>query len=175
MATREAIAGGVSPTVAYRMSDVYVNKIDQCSTIDDMMSYMRDAGGAFARRVAEVRAQKAVSNYTEQCKDYIYRNYHNKIYLEEVADAIGVSPGHLSRVFRSDTGMSIQDYIQKFRVERAANLLKYSEASLTEISDYVCFHSQSHFGNVFKRYMGMTPKQYREKYKEKEFQSKNKK
>lgn len=67
--------------------------------------------------------------------------------------------------------MNIQEYIQKYRVERAANLLKYSEASLTEISDYVCFHSQSHFGSAFKRYMNMTPKQYRDTYKEKEFRS----
>jgi AraC-like DNA-binding protein len=122
--------------------------------------------------VAEVKNQKALSNYTEQCKDYIYKNFHNKIYLEDIAAAIGVSPGHLSRVFRNDMEMSIQDYIQKFRVERAANLLKYSEASLSEISHYTCFHSQSHFGSVFKRYMGMTPRQYRDKYKEKEFQTK---
>jgi AraC-like DNA-binding protein len=173
MATREAIAGGVSPSDAYRMSDLFINKIDRCATIDDMMKYMKAAGGTFARKVAEVKAQKAVSNYTEQCKDYIYKNFHNKIYLEDIAAAIGVSPGHLSRVFRTEMGMSIQDYIQKFRVERAANLLKYSEASLSEISHYACFHSQSHFGSVFKRYTGMTPRQYRDRYKEKEFRSKN--
>ena len=68
--------------------------------------------------------------------------------------------------------MQIQEYIQKTRVERAANLLKYSEASLTEISDYVCFNSQSHFGSVFKKYMNMTPGEYRNRYKQKEFRSK---
>ena len=62
-------------------------------------------------------------------------------------------------------------YILKFRVKRAANLLKYSDATLSEISDYVCFNSQSHFGSVFKEYMKMTPRQYREKYKRKEFYS----
>ena len=66
---------------------------------------------------------------------------------------------------------SIQDYILKFRVKRAANLLKYSDATLSEISDYVCFNSQSHFGSVFKEFMKMTPRQYREKYKRKEFYS----
>ena len=70
-----------------------------------------------------------------------------------------------------DTGEKIQDYILTFRVERAANLLKYSDATLSEISDYVCFNSQSHFGSVFKEYMKMTPGQYREKYKRKEFYS----
>ena len=54
--------------------------------------------------------------------------------------------------------MKIQDYILKFRIERAANLLKYSDASISEISDYVCFNSQSHFGSIFKQYMQMTPR-----------------
>ncbi|MDO4337788.1 MAG: AraC family transcriptional regulator [Eubacteriales bacterium] len=173
MATREAIAGGVSPARAYRKSDIYINKIDKCAEVEELVEYCRIAGCEFARMVAEAKSEKNASSYTEQCKDYIYKNYHHKIHLEDVARAIGISQGHLSRVFREDTGMSIQDYIQKFRVERAANLLKYSEASLSEISDYVCFYSQSHFGSVFKRYMQMTPKEYRDKYKEKEFRSEN--
>ena len=169
--TREAIAGGVSPAKAYRLSDIFINRIDRCMDTAQLQEYFRKAIYEFACLVAEEKKEKAAGSYTEQCKDYIYKNYNHKIYLEEIADAVGISPGHLSRVFRQDMDMTIQEYIQKFRVERAANLLKYSEASLTEISDYVCFHSQSHFGNAFKRYMQMTPKQYRDRYKEKEFRS----
>lgn len=169
--TREAIAGGVSPAKAYRISDILINQIDKCRTEEGIVEYIRKAIGDFAESVKEVKRNRQVSNYTEQCKDYIYKNYHCKIYLEDVAEAIGISQGHLSRVFHEDTGMSIQEYILRFRVERAANLLRYSEASLMEISDYVCFHSQSHFGSVFKKYMNMTPGQYRNQYKTKEFQS----
>ena len=123
----------------------------------------------FTKLVADTRKTRSFSSYTEQCKDYISQNYHHKIYMEDIAEAIGISQGHLSRIFRQDTGEKIQDYILKFRVKRAANLLKYSDATLSEISDYVCFNSQSHFGSVFKEYMKMTPGQYREKYKRKEF------
>lgn len=171
-ATREAIAGGVSPTEAYRKSDLYINCIDRCTYIEQLFEYMRKSVLEFTQMVANVKNRRNASNYTEQCKDYISKNYHHKIYIEDIASAIGVSAGHLTRVFHQDTGISIQDYISKFRVERAANLLKYSEASLSEISDYVCFNSQSHFGSVFKKYMGMTPRQYREKFKQKEFSSK---
>lgn len=168
-ATREAIAGGVSPAEAYRKSDLYINCIDRCTHIEECFEYMRKSVLEFARMVSAVKREGNASNYTEKCKDYIYKNYHHKIYVEEISRVIGVSPGHLTRVFHHDTGISIQDYIQKFRVERAANLLKYSEASLSEISDYVCFNSQSHFGSVFKKYMNMTPRQYREQFKQKEF------
>ncbi len=171
VATREAIQGGVSPAKAYRLSDIFINRIDQCTKTEELEEYCRRALYEFAKLVADIKAEKTVSGYTEQCKDYIYKNYNRKIYLEDIAEGIGISPGHLSRVFHKEMDISIQEYIRKFRVERAANLLKYSEASLAEISDYVCFHSQSHFGNAFKKYMNMTPKQYRDRYKEKEFRS----
>lgn len=56
-----------------------------------------------------------------------------------------------------------------FRVERAANLLVYSEESISYIAEYVRFPSQSYMGRVFKKYMGMTPQKYRDKYKPREF------
>lgn len=171
VSTREAIRSGVSPAKAYRLSDIFINRIDQCTKTEELEEYCGKVIYEFAKLVADFKAEKSAASYTEQCKDYIYKNYNHKIYLEDIAEAIGISPGHLSRVFRQDMGMNIQEYIQRYRVERAANLLKYSEASLTEISDYVCFHSQSHFGRAFKRYMNMTPKQYRDTYKEKEFRS----
>lgn len=141
--------------------------------IEEILEYNRKVVIEFTRRVSEKKDKKKNSSYTEKCKDYIHKNYHHKIHLEAVACEIGISQGYLSRCFRKDTGMSIQEYIQKFRVERAVNLLKYSEASLPEISDYVCFHSQSHFGSVFKKYMYMTPKEYRDHYKEIEFCSRS--
>lgn len=171
IATREAIKGGVSPADAYRLSDYLINQIDQCQTMEEMIELTRRCLYKFAKLVADNKKTRNFFNYTEQCKDYIAQNYHHKIYLEEIAEAIGISQGHLSRLFKKDTGMKVQGYILKFRIERAANLLKYSDATLSEISDYVCFNSQSHFGSVFREYMKMTPGQYREKYKRKEFYS----
>lgn len=163
--TRAAIEGGLPPAEAYRMSDVFINQIDECTSIEQLMDYIRKTTWEFTKKVAEYNSRKKVSGYVEQCRRYIDQHYHHKIYLEDMAGEIGVSEGHLSRIFHRDTGMSIQEYISRFRVERAANLLKYSDASISEISDYVCFHSQSHFGSVFKKYKNMTPKEYRERYK----------
>ena len=171
MATREAIAGGVSPADAYKLSDKLINQIDHLTKIEQMTEMSRECMVKFTELVADNKKNRHGSNYTEQCKDYIAQNYHHKIYLEEIAEAIGISQGHLARIFRRDTGMKIQDYMLQFRIERAANLLKYSEASLSEISDYVCFNSQSHFGSVFRKQMGMTPGQYRNEYKRREFRS----
>ena len=105
----------------------------------------------------------------EQCRDYVGKHYREKIYLEDIADTLGVSSTYLSRLFRKETGECLQDYITEFRVERAANLLVYSSESLPRISVYVNFPSQSYFGKVFKKYKQMTPRKYRELHKPREF------
>lgn len=171
LATRAAIEGGAAPAKAYKLSDLYVNKIDQCKRMTEIFEYRKRSLYDFAKLVVEEREKRANSRYTEQCKEYIRKYYHQKICIPDIAEALGVSESHLSRIFKKETGESIQKYSMHMRIERAENLLKYSEASLTEISEYLCFSSQSHFGKVFKVYKNMTPKQYRDYYKSPEFVS----
>lgn len=173
LATRAAIEGGAAPAKAYKLSDLYINKIDQCKRMTEIFEYRKRSLYDFAKLVVEEREKRANSRYTEQCKEYIRKYYHQKICIPDIAEALGVSESHLSRIFKKETGESIQKYSMHMRIERAENLLKYSEASLTEISEYLCFSSQSHFGKVFKVYKNMTPKQYRDYYKSPElFQEK---
>lgn len=169
LATRAAIEGGAAPAKAYKLSDLYINKIDQCKRMTEIFEYRKRSLYDFAKLVVEEREKRANSRYTEQCKEYIRKYYHQKICIPDIAEALGVSESHLSRIFKKETGESIQKYSMHMRIERAENLLKYSEASLTEISEYLCFSSQSHFGKVFKVYKNMTPKQYRDYYKSPEF------
>ena len=169
LATRAAIEGGAAPAKAYKLSDLYINKIDQCKRMTEIFEYRKRSLYDFAKLVVEEREKRANSRYTEQCKEYIRKYYHQKICIPDIAEALGVSESHLSRIFKKETGESIQKYSMHMRIERAENLLKYSEASLTEISEYLCFSTQSHFGKVFKVYKNMTPKQYRDYYKSPEF------
>ena len=171
LATRAAIEGGAAPAKAYKLSDLYINKIDQCKRMTEIFEYRKRSLYDFAKLVVEEREKRANSRYTEQCKEYIRKYYHQKICIPDIAEALGVSESHLSRICKKETGESIQKYSMHMRIERAENLLKYSEASLTEISEYLCFSSQSHFGKVFKVYKNMTPKQYRDYYKSPEFVS----
>ena len=171
LATRAANEGGAVPAKAYKLSDLYINKIDQCKRMTEIFEYRKRSLYDFAKLVVEERAKRANSRYTEQCKEYIRKYYHQKIYISDIAKALGISESHLSRIFKKETGESIQEYSMHMRIERAENLLKYSEASLTEISEYLCFSSQSHFGKVFKVHKNMPPKQYRDYYKSPEFVS----
>jgi AraC-type DNA-binding domain-containing proteins len=169
LSTRAAIQGGVSPATAYRLSDYYISKCDSCVNIVMLMEFRNHAIEELTERVRIRQKDYSGSSYIEKCKDYIRKHYHEKIYLKDIAEEMGLSISYLSRLFRRETGVRIQDYIIQFRVERAANLLLYSEKSIAAISEYVNLTSQSYFSSVFKKYKGMTPKKYRDKYKPVEF------
>ncbi|MGN0840252.1 MAG: helix-turn-helix transcriptional regulator [Candidatus Ornithospirochaeta sp.] len=65
------------------------------------------------------------------------------------------------RHFQSELGITIDEYVIECRLREAKSLLKYTDKSLTEISNYLCFSSQSHFQNLFKKHYGITPLKYR--------------
>ena len=169
LCARAAIEVGVMPATAYRISGFYINKSTACKDITQMLIYRNHAIEEMAKRVREQKEKRHTSSYTEQCKDYIYGHYREKIYLDDIADKLGISSSYLSRQFKKETGVSLQDFINDVRVEKAANLLVYSEESLAKIAEYVNFPSQSYLGKIFKQKLQMTPKQYRELHKPTEF------
>lgn len=86
-----------------------------------------------------------------------------------MAKMLGISRTHLAHVFKEEMGVSLQEYIIKSRLEIGANLLKYSKKPIRVIAEVEHFSSQSRFTEQFRQYMKMTPKEYRERYKPKEF------
>ena len=85
-------------------------------------------------------------------------------YCKETAEAAGISASYLSRLFKKETGMLFVDYIQKERIEAACNMLTYSDYTAAQISEYLCFSTQSYFIKIFRKYTGTTPAKYK-KYK----------
>ena len=158
LCARAAIDGGISPESAYRISGYYIEKCDITQDQAHILLYRNRAIEELAGRVAEELNRSGSSSYIERAMDYIRKHYREKIYLEDVAETLGISEGYLSRLFRKETGECFQDQVNKERVERASNMLLYSDYSLTQISEYVNFPNQSYFGKIFKKYKNMTPK-----------------
>lgn len=167
--TRAAIRGGLSPADAYQISDYYLQKLDTCTNEAAITACRNEAVRLLADRVRKKKEEKKVSSYVDACCDYVGRHYREKIYLDDIAEKMGISPTYLSRLFSREKGMTLQEYVVRVRVDRAANLLTYSESPIAAIGDYVNFPSQSYFSKVFRKYKGMSPKQYREANKPKEF------
>ncbi|MDD3279736.1 MAG: helix-turn-helix domain-containing protein [Lachnospiraceae bacterium] len=168
LSCRAGVQGGLLAEEAYSISDAYIQEIDECQRIEDVEELISAAELHYTEMVARKRAESERNLIVEGCKNFIFQNMHRKIEEREIAQALHVAPGYLSQVFHRYTGFTIMQYIMKEKTEHCGNLLRYSQYTYEEIAYYFGFCSQSHFGKVFKRWTGMTPRQYRETYSVKE-------
>lgn len=168
LCSRAAIESGVSPASVYRISGYYINKCDETNDPAYMLHYRNRAIEELAGRVKQLLNKPRGSGYVEHCRDYIRKHYREKVYLEDIAAALGLSRSYLSRLFKKQTGICLQDAINEERVYHTGNLLLYSDYSLTEISHYVGFPNQSYMCKIFKKYKKMTPMAYRSAFQRQE-------
>lgn len=82
--------------------------------------------------------------------------------LEDMAAAVGLSPYHFARSFKKATGLTPHGWLTQKRMERARHLLERSSLSILQIAGEVGFESQSHFGHVFRKWSGITPRGLRQ-------------
>lgn len=92
--------------------------------------------------------------------DYINQHYSEKIFLTDVADYLHYSESLLSKRFRRTTQMTFNEYLNRFRIQKAIDLMKTETYYLTEISDICGFSDYKYFSTVFKKYTGNSPKQF---------------
>ncbi|MNE76734.1 HTH-type transcriptional regulator YesS [compost metagenome] len=81
--------------------------------------------------------------------------------LQEVAGRFYVSREYISRKFKQEYGINFSDYIGSVRINKAKLLLQNPNLKLSQISEMVGFHDVKYFSKVFKKQVGVTPKDYR--------------
>lgn len=91
---------------------------------------------------------------------YISENYNADLSLEALSQKYCVSTSHLSRLFKSITGVGINEYINISRITAAEKMLLSTDISVTEIATECGFNDSSYFSHVFKKLKGITPKKY---------------
>lgn len=99
-----------------------------------------------------------------QVKSFINTHFDEDFSLQDMADAIRVSPYHLAHVFKEETGYSPKQYLLRRRLGEAQTLLISTRKSVTDIALEVGFGNPSHFNSMFSKYIGMSPSRYRESY-----------
>ncbi|MWC29273.1 response regulator transcription factor [Paenibacillus sp. MMS18-CY102] len=99
----------------------------------------------------------------EQVKQELEKSYDQPFELEKLAISVGMNGSYLSRLFRSKTNMTMTDYIIQLRIEKAKELLIGNPALRNyEISQMVGYHDPVYFNKLFKKTVGVTPKDYKE-------------
>jgi len=99
-----------------------------------------------------------------EVKDYIQRNYQDRITLDQVAQIVYINASYLSKIFSEVEDCGFSDYIARIRIERAKELLLERKYKIYEIAELVGYHNVKHFMRVFKKLEGMTPSEYKEEH-----------
>ena len=115
------------------------------------------AGGAAIKEPAHGLTQQQMSRVI----DFVQAHLSQDLSLEALAQQTGFSPYHFARLFRQMTGESPHHFVLRQRIERARRLLQASKMPLASIAVESGFANQSHFTQVFKRQLGLTPRAYR--------------
>jgi len=100
-------------------------------------------------------------NRLKKILEYIHNNYGSKMSLEEISGTINICTNECCRFFKKHMNATISDYISDYRIEKSLYLLDNTDLSITELAHDIGFSSGSYFTQVFRKKMGFTPNQYR--------------
>lgn len=162
LVTRAAIEAGLNSELAYTLSDQYIQQSEVLEDIRDIEILGSRMLIDFTTRIKRLN-NSGVSSIVSRCQAYIFRHLYENIALSDLAKHVSLNPNYLSEVFKTQTGLTLRDYIQKQKVDEAKKLLDYSGLTLVEITNLLNFCNQSHFSKVFKKYTGVSPKNFRDK------------
>ena len=93
------------------------------------------------------------------------QNFHLPITLHEAAQMACLEDTYFSKQFKALTGFGFLDYLTQLRLQEAQRLLRTTALSLADISELCGFSGSNYFGDVFRRYTGMSPSAYRKQQK----------
>lgn len=132
---------------------------DLSEMLDDLSRKLSGYKGSFD---AEKIKNKALRNAIL----YINANFTKQISFQQLCEENFVNPSYLSQLFRRELGITFTDYVAKLRIARAKELLLTTNIPITEVSEAVGYDYYFNFTKLFKKEMGCTPKQYRDKYRQ---------
>lgn len=161
LVTRSAISGGMDMEQAYMLADLYIQECERSQDIAHISTLNYTMLADFTERVAQTKIPQGMSPEVFKCIQFISHHINEPIQVGDVAEHIGRSRSYLTNKFKKELGFDVSRFIMRCRLEEAKSLLTYSDKTLSEISTYLCFSSQSYFQNIFKKKYGITPLKYR--------------
>ena len=103
--------------------------------------------------------------YMKEALAFIESNFAKDISIEEIADASGLNRSYFSRLFKETFSVSPQQFLIKYRMTKAGDLLKQSQLSIGQVATSVGYDNQLHFSRAFKNVFGISPSEYRNSHR----------
>ena len=158
---KAAQEGGVHPFYLDRISSDFALKIEQLTTTSAAQEFMADMFRSYCRLVRK-HTMKHYSPPVQRAITTIDSDLTANLTLNALASAQNLSPSYLSALFSQETGQTLTEYVNQKRVKLAMRLLATTKLQIQTIAQHCGILDVHYFSKVFKKAVGMTPKQYRE-------------
>ena len=140
------------------LSEIYekINRIDTTSKMECM--------SLVYSLFAAVSEEKSIVNnnvHINKALKYIHEHYCEDINIQELAEKLGLNNNYFSKLFKKNTSMAPNAYINNLKVEKAKFLLKHTDMKINEICDAVGYSDQFYFSRIFKKFTNLSPVNYR--------------
>lgn len=145
------------------MDEVSLLNLQKYRDSSELQSYIHSTVGLMMDYVHEVRNERSFPPYIREALLYMEQHYERNIAISDVAEVVGISSGHLGRLFKAETGKPPLEYLTEYRLEQGKKLLRDESRSLQNISEAIGYNDVHTFIRFFKKYEGITPGEYRKK------------
>lgn len=162
LVSRTAIEGGLHSEIALENCDRFILLLEEASSVDDLYKLSTEMLSFYTHKVRDAKTKK-YSYYINEAIHYIYSNLYTEFQQQDVANYVSVTPNYLSSLFKKETNNTLSHFIQKTRIDEAKLLLTTTNSPVLDIGVYLTFTDQSYFTKIFKKHVGLTPLQYRQK------------
>ena len=137
--------------------DLIIEEIYKCVDIDEVIAYMEKELISLSEQIE----REAPENTMDKILYYIRTNYNKELRLELLAELFNYNSAYLGKSFKNYTGESFNVYIDKLRINKAKELLLNKDMRVYQISKQVGYKHIDYFHSKFKKYVGLSPLEYR--------------
>ena len=139
---------------------VVENMDDTCDTIEEFGDYIRCIYEKFYQKIRDQK-YPTKNKVIQDVLNVVKKRYTEDLFIEEIAENMGVSPNYLSHLFNKEMKMTFREYLNQYRIYKAKWYLENTNDKAYEIAEKVGFHEYKHFAQVFKKQEGCSTLQYR--------------
>lgn len=136
-------------------------KLSSCLRFHDMQTTFIAEFTGVLKQIRDSRLAQA-GKAVETVKRWIAEHYDQPAELSHLASLVYLTPSYLSKRFKSETGMTITDYLIEVRIKKAKQLLRQAnDMKIHEVGSVVGYPDPAYFNKLFKRIVGVTPNEYK--------------
>ena len=147
-----------------KMNELQImESIYQAGSIDKIRSIVENTVLKISNIISEQETTSRNTTIT-RIKELVENEYQKPLSMKYIAEKVYINHVYLGQLFKKETGMSLNDYINKVRINKAKKLLRNSNSMIYQIAEQVGFSDSQYFSLVFKKLVGLSPKQYKEMF-----------